>query len=698
MSQSPPPRIPNLKIPKPLKLIKKIIISSFVIIFVINTLNVAIAQDTKIDSLKQLLAESADDSSKAEIFLQLGSLSSSIAPDKQSIDYCLEALGLFNKLNNIPKKAITLNTIGYYYWKLGKLKATIKYYDEALSIFENLGDSTRIARVANNLGAVYWGLSNYNSALDLYQKALKIREKEENATIVTLILNNIGLIYQEWGIFDKALEYHEKALTLSNKTNYLFGRAYSYINLGKCSEEKGDYEKALHYYQLSYNDYYEDKRIGGATSLVLEKIGNVHYKLEQFNEAISYYSRSLQQAKKVNNQFHSSIAEYNLGRTYIKLNQFETAREFIYKSLKKARNNSYNDIIRDNQYILSEIEEKNGNFLKALEFFKTATAMNDSIFNTGKIKTFTELQINYHLEQKEQENAILRKNNDIQRLEIKRQQVIRNSLIIGSIFIITILSLIVNRDKILKKTNAALEKQNINIREINNDKENLIKDLQQEIRVRQQTENALKESEKRLDLTLKGTGVGTWDWMVQTGEIIYNERWAEIAGYTLEELKPINIKTWISLIHPDDQKKSNDLLEKHFTGKIDHYECELRIKHKNGNWIWILDRGKVFERDKDGKPIRMVGTHLDITDKIRIEEEHKNIIKQLRGKLNIKDLQEGILSMCAGCHKIKDEDERWHLPADYLSTHTKLKFSHGMCPDCMKKWYPDYYKKIHSDK
>ena len=129
------------------------------------------------------------------------------------------------------------------------------------------------------------------------------------------------------------------------------------------------------------------------------------------------------------------------------------------------------------------------------------------------------------------------------------------------------------------------------------------------------TERKLKESELRFALAVQGTGVGLWDWYVQTGETVFNERWAEIAGYTLEELAPVNIQTWIDLCHPADLKRSNGLLKKHFAGATDFYECEIRMRHKQGHWVWVLDRGKVSEWDNKGKPVRMTGTHMDITEK-----------------------------------------------------------------------------------
>ena len=134
-------------------------------------------------------------------------------------------------------------------------------------------------------------------------------------------------------------------------------------------------------------------------------------------------------------------------------------------------------------------------------------------------------------------------------------------------------------------------------------------------------ENELRRQKQQLADVIKGTNVGIWEWNVQTGYTCFNDRWAEIVGYTLEELAPISIETWLRLVHPDDAKISGDLLQKHFSHELDYYDCECRMKHKNGSWVWVHDRGQVVEWSDDGKPIRMTGTHTDITERKQAEEK-----------------------------------------------------------------------------
>lgn len=129
----------------------------------------------------------------------------------------------------------------------------------------------------------------------------------------------------------------------------------------------------------------------------------------------------------------------------------------------------------------------------------------------------------------------------------------------------------------------------------------------------------LKREKTRLSHILKGTNVGTWEWNIQTGETVFDSRWAEIIGYSLEEISPVSIETWIKFTHPEDLEVSGELLQKHFTGELEYFEFESRMKHKNGEWVWVLDRGRVASWTEDGKPLMMFGTHQEITELKKVE-------------------------------------------------------------------------------
>ncbi len=143
--------------------------------------------------------------------------------------------------------------------------------------------------------------------------------------------------------------------------------------------------------------------------------------------------------------------------------------------------------------------------------------------------------------------------------------------------------------------------------------------LVQDITGRKQAEEALRASEERLNLALRGADLGLWDWNIPTGDVVFNARWAEMLGYTLEEIPP-HVSAWEKLLHPDDQAHVMTILNAHLEGKLPFHETEHRVRAKDGSWKWILDRGKVLEWDAQGNPLRAVGTHLDITERKQAEE------------------------------------------------------------------------------
>lgn len=157
-----------------------------------------------------------------------------------------------------------------------------------------------------------------------------------------------------------------------------------------------------------------------------------------------------------------------------------------------------------------------------------------------------------------------------------------------------------------------------------------IKSLVQDITENRQNQIALLEAKRKLRVqnrryaeVLWGADIGTWEWNALTGKVIFNERWAEMLGYSLQELEPITYDTWEKRLHPDDINKAKEMLRRCSDGETETLECEFRMQHKNGDWIWILDRGRAVKWNNDGKVIRLSGTHQDITKSKLAEEKLK---------------------------------------------------------------------------
>ena len=137
---------------------------------------------------------------------------------------------------------------------------------------------------------------------------------------------------------------------------------------------------------------------------------------------------------------------------------------------------------------------------------------------------------------------------------------------------------------------------------------------------RERTEQTLQQERMRLSEVIWSANVGTWEWQIPTGNVILNARWAEVIGYDLEELSPVSVVTWRQYIHPRDISVVECLLERLYKREMEFFECEIRLRHKLGHWVWVLDRGRIVDWDTHGKPVRMVGTSQDITDRKNADE------------------------------------------------------------------------------
>jgi len=127
----------------------------------------------------------------------------------------------------------------------------------------------------------------------------------------------------------------------------------------------------------------------------------------------------------------------------------------------------------------------------------------------------------------------------------------------------------------------------------------------------QQSNQEVAQLTERLKLAVEGAGIGVWDWDMTTDHVEYNEQWASMIGYSLDDIEP-HLSAWESRTHPDDAERIKTALENHEQQATQYYDTEHRMKTASGDWKWIRDIGTIVERDADGNPIRAVGIHIDI--------------------------------------------------------------------------------------
>ncbi|OHD82167.1 MAG: hypothetical protein A3J97_12690 [Spirochaetes bacterium RIFOXYC1_FULL_54_7] len=144
---------------------------------------------------------------------------------------------------------------------------------------------------------------------------------------------------------------------------------------------------------------------------------------------------------------------------------------------------------------------------------------------------------------------------------------------------------------------------------------------------RKQTKQALKASQEQLCFALEGSNLGEWDWNFKTNKLKRNERWAGMLGYTADELND-DLQQGIDLQHPEDRETTWKTIQDHLDGKTDHYSIEYRMKTKSGSYKWIHDCGKIMERDAQGNPVRLCGTHTDIDEQKKTRDEIATLLAE----------------------------------------------------------------------
>ncbi len=189
----------------------------------------------------------------------------------------------------------------------------------------------------------------------------------------------------------------------------------------------------------------------------------------------------------------------------------------------------------------------------------------------------------------------------------------------------------------------------------------------------------LYESEERFALAMRGANDGLWDWNLETDEVYYSPRWKSMLGYQEDELDG-TLKTWVGLVHPDDKERVLQAVQKYLAGNADTFEVEMRMYHKEGHKVFILSRAFRVYRESDRKPVRLVGTHVDITERKKVDsfnEKSSEILEMIAIGKSAPEIYDAIALMYEARHP--------GLRCSMLELHDG-KLMHGGAPSLPKEY------------
>jgi two-component system, NarL family, sensor kinase len=437
-----------------------------VLLFLFNS----VYAQTVPDSLMNKLKLSTNDSVKAMTLLQMGEFVEATAPAK-SLAYYRQALQVSEKSNHRYSIFLTYINIGNCYIELNNMDSAALGFENAIAIARLIKDSVRVGRAVANLGNVYLHKNDRAKAMEYYLQAAKIWENSDNQKYLPTLYANINALLEEQKEHKKGMEYANKAVALATKLQDTLSLVDGLVNLSVSYNHLEQPEKA---FQLLEQALPLAKKNGDLYQLVTisNNMGDYYFLKKNFNAALATCLDMYSYAQKIGNQYFLSSANLMLAKAYYELKQQSKALLHIAMAEKLATEVGERAELKEIYKIRGDIEQANGNYKSAANYYSKTIVLRDSLFETTTSEKVAEAEAKYQNEKKEKEIVQLGKDKQIQSLSIKQKSTL-NYFLIGSLAALLVVGFLGyrnfrNRQQLAKQQD---ELQQQRIRELEKDKQ-----------------------------------------------------------------------------------------------------------------------------------------------------------------------------------------------------------------------------------
>jgi signal transduction histidine kinase/Tfp pilus assembly protein PilF len=355
-------------------------------------------------------------------------------------------------------KVDLLNEISFYYWNKSPQKG-IEYAQNSKKIAINNKYRNGEARALLNIGVHYWAKGAFDTAITFSYRAMKIFEETGDKIGIKSSLNNIGIIYSATNKLDKAIDYFTRSRQIAVELNDFRSQVNNNNNIGETYIDLKKYEEALIYFAKNI----EISKTNSVEDIISSSYTNIGICLMELNspeKAINYFEKAYLIELKMSNNHQASTSANQIGLFYLKQKNLPQAFRYFKNAEKLAEDAQALEQLKSIQGNLAEYYIATNDLRKALDYKNKFIVTNDSLYNERSSMQIAEMRAQFESEKKEKENELLRKDNDIQELEIEKQINLRNSFI-GILFLVILLVFIlINRFAIKKKANLVLSHKN----------------------------------------------------------------------------------------------------------------------------------------------------------------------------------------------------------------------------------------------
>lgn len=420
------------------------------LIITLSSCSLLYAQQSKVDSLKPILAQS-NDTGRIRLLLQMSSAYLSFSA-KKALEPASEARMLAIQYSDIRREAQALLAIGQANSRMGNVPVAIECFNQAIDLITQLNSEQEHGELLINVGNAYIDGGVYDQALRVSLDAYKLYERTGNKRGMARALIISGNSYRKTKNVDKAITDYEKALEFAREVKDANLEASCLNNLSIIEGNRGDHEKALFYLEQARR-IHERNNNQYPLAKVLNNIGSEYFEMDSLNLASEYFLMSLEIRKKVGDKRGQASTLANLGSVSMSQNNVDKAIEYYQRSLDLAKEIGALEVQMEVYLTLYEAYNEKEDPEKALNYYIAYTKIKDSIFTSDMSESVAEMQVRFDVEKAEGEA----------RAQAKQKKIIVVSSVIGAILLLIIIVSIWRQSITRKKVNIELNLQKLEI-------------------------------------------------------------------------------------------------------------------------------------------------------------------------------------------------------------------------------------------